>query len=150
MNRAEIIATLRQIAATSRSKSEVCRAAAEMLLSDECAIERLIMTNDVLETDNYNLEMNLTHITEELERLREKSRWISVEEKLPDYNDHSYHPIAHNCFCRDIHNNYGFAIFYTPSTDRSDPWITTDGDLDTVLITHWMPLPAPPESEEEG
>ena len=82
----------------------------------------------------------------------EKSRWISVEEKLPDYNDHSYHPIAHNCFCRDIHHNYGFAIFYTPPTDRSDPWITTDDDLDTVLITHWMPLPSlpdAPESEED-
>ena len=105
--REQIIKELLHIAENSRSKGEVCRAAAEML---------------------------------------EKSRWISVEEKLPDYNDHSYHPIAHNCFCRDIHNNYGFAIFYTSSTDRSDLWITTDGGLDTVLITHWMPLPSFPDA----
>jgi hypothetical protein len=85
----------------------------------------------------------------EIERLREAPRWIPVEEKLPDFNDKSYHPIAHNCFVRDMHNNYASAIFYQPVTDKCDPWITSDEDIDTILITHWMPLPAPPKENEQ-
>ena len=94
-----------------------------------------------------SLEGKLAERDREIERLREVQRWIRVEEKTPDYNDHSYHPIAHNCFVRDIHNNYAYAIYYAPATDKSDPWITTDEDVDTILITHWMPLPELPKGE---
>ena len=41
MTREEIIKSLLHIAENSRSKGEVCRAAAEMLISDKSEIERM-------------------------------------------------------------------------------------------------------------
>ena len=136
--RERIIKELLHIAENSRSKGEVCRAAAEMLMSDKCGIERLTMTNDVLETDNYNLEMNLTHITEELERLQEKNRWISVEEKLPEtisdviiYFDRCGGEIGRGWYGK-IYN----------------AWVMNNGFKCCYNVTHWQHLPDAPESEE--
>jgi hypothetical protein len=64
-------------------------------------------------------------------RLHE-SKWISVEERLPD--------ILSTIIVCDKKGNVGEAYYYG---EGSFQWI--DGDL--VIVTHWMPLPEPPKGE---
>lgn len=86
---------------------------------------------------------------EQQERLAEHAnspKWISVEESLPDaklavlgygirskrYGEYDPFPAVH--------------VVYTRGEDEG--WFTFWND-EYVAVTHWMPLPEPPEDERE-
>lgn len=88
-------------------------------------------------------------------------RWIPIEERLPDTDGKKTH--AHDVLVyiskRDGCKQYGIYIgklsrvppddgrgnFWGIKTDASD-WTVWDWSyLETPVITHWMPLPKPPE-----
>ena len=89
------------------------------------------------------------------------SEWISVKDRLPEMSEHyqgedvlvciDYRPddpdttedtyvsidhVAFNCF--------GQGEF---SCERDDP---RDGEPSPYFVTHWMPLPEPPEEEKKN
>lgn len=68
---------------------------------------------------------------EEIAVAQERTRWIPVTERLPDQ-------------CMDILVGYrdGHILM---GTAMCDDWI--EEDLEDGTITHWMPLPEPPEVE---
>ena len=99
MTREEIIKALLNIAENSRSKGDVCRAAAEML---------------------------------------EKSRWISVEDRLPET---SGDVIIYFDRC-------GGEIGIGWYDKKYNAWVMNNRVICGYNVTHWMPLPDAPESRE--
>ena len=59
--------------------------------------------------------------------------WISVGDELPEYDT--------EILCFDGIVRIGQIKNYCPG--ESDTWIT--GESWPIEVTHWMPLPAPPE-----
>ena len=92
--------------------------------------------------------------------LREQPQWISVEERLPDEDGNYF------CYCpvlqiggKDIprYEVYGFTLDaksvcdlkYMGHTGVAWYWYDSEyGYCKTYSVTHWMPLPEPPEVEE--
>jgi hypothetical protein len=73
-------------------------------------------------------------------------KWISVEERRPEGNDDVLvfvqHPISGHCWTQIAHRLSAMAM---DECDEHDEW-WLDGSGETVrYITHWMPLPEPPE-----
>jgi hypothetical protein len=69
----------------------------------------------------------------------DKLQWISVEDRLPDTTQCPEPP----CFSPVV---LVFTSRGSVSTDQyypGGPWMH-HGDLESALITHWMPLPPPP------
>ena len=84
------------------------------------------------------LQSNLKQAEAENERLREATRWIPVEERLPEIPDE-------NSICSDMvlvtnGDLDGTEVSYYNSDTRK--W---EGDI--IKPTHWMPIPALPEKE---
>lgn len=83
----------------------------------------------------------------------EKSRWISVEERLPNNRENLKYFL---CRCiLDGDNDEKWAFYqvlrwyvYDIGDDGSyfHPHFQDDG-YDGMSVTHWMPLPEPPEAE---
>lgn len=73
-----------------------------------------------------------------LEQDAEKTRWISVKDRMPE-DDATYLVYGRN--------GYGivFAVYY-----GDGEWLTCD-DLTNItrFVTHWMPLPKPPKEGME-
>lgn len=72
----------------------------------------------------------LSHAVDQMTEWR-KNRWIPVTERLP--------------------KKYVRVLVYSKATrmGRSIDFINSDGNwYTTPKVTHWMPLPEPPESEE--
>ena len=79
-----------------------------------------------------NQSTHIAALQQEIEKLRgQLPRWISVEERLPDQCMDIF-----VCY-RDKHILMGTAL--------DDDWI--EEDFEYGQITHWMPLPEPPEVE---
>lgn len=79
-------------------------------------------------------------------------RWINVEDRLPDTNGRyicAHKPFYGNlvidiCHFASPANNVGLKRI----RDRGPVWYNTDceyGDFVVSGVTHWMPLPEPPE-----
>jgi hypothetical protein len=70
-------------------------------------------------------------------------QWISVKERLPENNDEIlvYSTTLEAVSVRKLkpYACYYFEVFKAYHSD-SQAW------LSTITITHWMPLPKPPES----
>lgn len=108
-----------------------------------CENERLQRENDALKRDNNTLhdigtenEAKLNAQPEELQRendaLREANRWIPVTEREPDDEDYTEKLVV------------TFEGYVTCATHVFG-W--RDGSDSSINITHWRPLPAPPEQE---
>ena len=79
-----------------------------------------------------NQSTHIAALQKEIEKLRGPVlRWIPVEERLPDQ-------------CMDVLVCYRDKHILM-GTARCDDWI--EEDFDDGVITHWMPLPEPPEVE---
>lgn len=65
--------------------------------------------------------------------LVEPSRWISVEDRLPDEDD--------KCLVWNGHHIF-VAIYWGDGVWKFDSY--------ACEITHWMPLPEPPKEDNDG
>lgn len=70
-------------------------------------------------------EHELDELRSEVKRLREARRWVPVSERLPDVGGH-------------VLVVYDDGFMLTSTVDEFDHG-----------VTHWMPLPAPPNTEEK-
>ena len=85
----------------------------------------------------------IARLEAEVERLREAQRWIPVSEGLPEA-DKDYKCVSINVLMFD--NNSACAIegWYNFSDGEWHNYLTNEKFLQ---VTHWMPLPEPPEVE---
>jgi len=119
----------------------------ELMLPVLNAINRHVKDRDA-KTDIYNrayeviissmdvMNMEISKLRSEVSALREQVRWIPVSEKLPKDNQEVL--IYADLIAKGVHS--------TKSRQWSADGYYYHGDwYDTV--THWMPLPQPPEAE---
>jgi len=123
-----------------KNGNEILRAERDELHKNNC---KLRGTNKALESDNYNLNMNLEHITAELAELREAQMWIPIEEALPKYTQ------DYNVVCNVGSMFGGFTEVRTYRFEniqgREPKWCIPNQFDEAVSITHWRPLPEPPQ-----
>ena len=100
------------------------------------ALAGLAKTNPMADV----LEQRIEAIDTAQAALREQPRWISVEERLPEIEMHgtsrvvlAWEPDHGRCFAMVYDNGQGKRWF--------------SGGVEIPNITHWMPLPEPPEVE---
>lgn len=85
------------------------------------------------------------------------SEWISVKDRMPEGSTSvivAYESDADGEPCLDVGEGwrqvdgqwYGMGIFYRP---RSDDGFTFRPDISKKKVTHWMPLPEPPEADND-
>ena len=86
---------------------------------------------DMAASEIERLTNRCARYAEEIAVLQERTRWVPVEERLPDQ-------------CLDVLVRYRDKHILM-GTAECDDWI--DEDFEDGLITHWMPLPEPPEVE---
>lgn len=106
---------------------------------------RLIDASNVMEAvfcavELYNSEyLAIQHEIEKIptidpESLRTTAHWISVKDRLPAKHERVliYDSVCHN-------------IYMAWRDDDLDVWFSEEYLPDFVYVTHWMPLPKPPE-----
>ena len=80
------------------------------------------------------------------------SKWIPVEERLPELHEERWRLLESNeliskpvfVFCRRP-EVAPFVVFYWSSSRDVTRWIDCHTYLPRPDVTHWMPLPEPPE-----
>ncbi|MBR5607735.1 MAG: DUF551 domain-containing protein [Bacteroidaceae bacterium] len=83
--------------------------------------------------------------------LREQPRWISVEERLPEKNGR--YLVIHKFYSYNLQGIFSWTDCYDGVEEHlrgRAMWYDYDseyGDYATSGVTHWMPLPEPPEVE---
>lgn len=89
----------------------------------------------------------LTHAADAIEELQAQlPKWISVEEKLPDFEG------AVLCM-RKSHIRVGLSYQEILYFDYDEQWFKDmfrDFFVEEGCITHWMPLPEQPKEETDG
>lgn len=80
---------------------------------------------------------------EEIAVAQERQRWIPVTERLPEATDGDY--VLACVTWKDTHIDYRDAVVMAFVSEDG----LVDVEMDCVLdgVTHWMPLPEPPEVE---
>ena len=76
--------------------------------------------------------------------LAEAPKWVPVTEQLPEYME--------NVLVTDgVFSGMGWRDYYDchGTKPREDYWIAPSTNVNELGITHWMPLPEPPESDGE-
>lgn len=74
--------------------------------------------------------------------IQEKPRWISCSERLPEIFEHVL--IIYLGFEGEKY----ITIAYMDDEENACDWCSDwNGDVIDAKVTHWMPLPEPPESE---
>ena len=82
---------------------------------------------------------------EEIERLKDKHRWIPVEERLPEEDVIVLVTVSGFCDCITFSNAIQLGSFCSDGS-----WfIEGYPDWDDPEVTAWMPLPAPYQKEEK-
>lgn len=80
---------------------------------------------------------------EEIAVAQEKTRWVPVEEKLPDHHEHDYVLVCATEKTEKI--DYRNAV--TMAFLDGKHFIDVEADCILEGVTHWMPLPEGPEVE---
>ena len=85
----------------------------------------------------------LANIAEEIAVAQERTRWIPVTDRLPEATDGDY--VLACVTWKDTHIDYLDAVVMAFVSEDG----LVDVEMDCVLdgVTHWMPLPEPPEVE---
>lgn len=102
---------------------------------------------DLVGLDGADLIERLTarcaRYAEEIAVLQERTRWVPVEERLPEATDGDY--VLACVTWKDTHINYQNAVVMAFVSEEG----LVDVEMDCVLdgVTHWMPLPEGPEEE---
>lgn len=79
------------------------------------------------------------HAVTRIAELEAAQRWIPVSERLPEIG---MRVLFYNSFMKNIHKGW-----YSVDEWVSESRVFYDGDK-LKRITHWMPLPEPPEVQE--
>lgn len=83
------------------------------------------------------------HLLEVINKLYPSYQWISVKDRMPSEK------IFNSVFIVTMHSSYKNKTFVEPMHYIGGGWYTMSDEepLDTVEyeVTHWMPLPSPPE-----
>jgi inhibitor of KinA sporulation pathway (predicted exonuclease) len=93
--------------------------------------------------ENANIFSNKIIMLEgKIRELEDAARWVSVEERLPEY--------GHYVLIRTIDTVVSRIGKYSPTVPQ---WSTTDGmyyhDISFGSVTHWMPLPDVPQDGDK-
>ena len=97
---------------------------------DDCECSDLCKSLDVF-GDSANALAYIQHLE------AQQPKWISVEERLPPPETERY-LVA--CVCSDGDRCVRTSIWAWDDIDEKGDWINWD------VVTHWMPLPEPPEA----
>lgn len=136
-------------------------------------IEALRDSIDFAKIAKNNAEKRAEQLLIENARLREENRWIPVEERLPESGNH----VLLACEIRPSGKGYVCDGYYaTPKTiaggcdcecateydDDTDEYYLLEGWYEVIknwedyspvviydFVTHWRPLPSPPNTKEE-
>ena len=114
-----------------------CNAAGKVFafLTDVGNADHIVANNWNTRPIEDGLRAELARLTAELAELREKTRWIPVSERLPEDS-----------------GQYICAIRYNEEPKKT--WVEQRfwnifwWDMYTSIVTHWMPLPEPPEATD--
>ncbi len=98
--------------------------------------------------------LQVLDLCDEVERLR--GRWISVDEQLPPIEMPAWlkqegriRPIFIGC-----HTDTGEGLLWADCNGSEywtgSKWRCAEAEFDDYKITHWMPLPEPPEDSDGG
>ena len=108
-----------------------------------CDVDRVGLDGaDLIE----HLTARCARYAEEIAVAQERTRWVPVEERLPEANEFEEAGGMSKVVLGIAKNDSGFSLF-NPClcVYLSDGrWIFRGKP---VTVTHWMPLPAPPEEE---
>ena len=74
----------------------------------------------------------------EVAALREQTRWIPIGERLPEGDDIAYLTLSPNS---EVFIMFWNEYWYSPFDEN--------GDESCINVTHWMPLPPPPQEGEK-
>ena len=73
------------------------------------------------------------------------SRWIPVEERLPESDDNVLVIVNGECKTMTFEEAYMLASYYP-----GEGWIVEEyEDWENPVVTHWMPLPEPPKEVQK-
>lgn len=97
---------------------------------------------------DYLEEINADHLQQKTLRnaadLIESLTWVSVSERLPECDEKF--GASKVVWCLDARGKTGFGIYQKQLRDEG--WFVGGGaGENSVIITHWMPLPDPPVEE---
>lgn len=85
------------------------------------------------------LETEIKKLQAENEQLKKQSQWISVKDKLPKNDDYVLITDSHGFTVVGYFWPFGSSMYRNKGT-----WYYGDHEQ---FVTHWMPLPTPPEGE---
>lgn len=95
---------------------------------------------EVLQKQLLDSEVDNINLTGWLAEEHAKHLWVSCDERLPEMGE-----IVLLFDGKDVGD--GFLFMY--NFNKNEPiWSTPFADLETENISHWMPLPEPPEESE--
>lgn len=105
----------------------------QLLTKAADAIEELLAERDEINADSWKRAYEVEH---------DEHRWIPVTERLPEVHE--------NVLVIDKAHDIGIGSL-EPLWDGT-VWVVPFADVDDefCMITHWMPLPEPPESEKQN
>jgi len=86
---------------------------------------------------------------DEIARLREERRWISVGERLPELNNANHFQVRCLVWCKSggvCEMTYEINTYAKQERNRQPRW-KWQGMIAMREDTHWMPLPPGPEGE---